>query len=119
MRLTLIFRVCNRSLVDDELRGLYKQVGALIASNRRGKYTQTTLAQKLQMSRSSVANIERGEQTVQLHTLFKIAGLLQVAPDALLPDSPTIAETKGSLRDTKMINLIKSLRVADHLGERS
>lgn len=111
--------MCNCSLVDEEIRGLYKQVGALIASNRRGKYTQTTLAQKLDMSRSSIANIERGEQTVQLHTLFKIAALLQVAPDDLLPDLPTIADSKGTLRDVKMFNLIKSHQSPEHLGESS
>ena len=104
--------------MDHEARGLYKQVGALIASHRRGKFTQTTLAQKLTMSRSSVANIERGEQTVQLHLLFKIAKLLQVAPDALLPDSPTIADTRGSLRDVRVINLIKARRTPDFAGGR-
>jgi transcriptional regulator with XRE-family HTH domain len=101
--------------VDDEIRGLYKQVGLLIASCRRGKYTQTTLAQRLNLSRSSVANIERGEQTIQLHTLFKIARLLQVPPDDLLPDSPSVIETRGSLRDIRTINLIKAHRVPDPL----
>jgi transcriptional regulator with XRE-family HTH domain len=96
--------------VDPEARGLYKQVGSLIASNRRGKFTQTTLAERLEMSRSSIANIERGEQTLQLHTLFKIASLLQVAPDSLLPSSPAIVDTRGSLRDVKIMNLLRALR---------
>ena len=101
--------------MDEETRGLYKQVGSLIASSRRGKYTQTTLAQRLNLSRSSVANIERGEQTIQLHTLFKIARLLQVSPDDLLPDSPSVSDARGSLRDIRTINLIKAHRVPDDL----
>ena len=37
------------------------------------------------ISRSSVANIERGSQRVSLHQLFRIADILNVEPAALLP----------------------------------
>jgi transcriptional regulator with XRE-family HTH domain len=39
----------------------------------------------LRLSRTSITNIERGRQPVQLHTLYKIAALLDAEPTALLP----------------------------------
>ena len=39
----------------------------------------------LHLSRTSVTNIERGRQPVQLHTLYKIAEILATEPTALLP----------------------------------
>jgi transcriptional regulator with XRE-family HTH domain len=39
----------------------------------------------LRLSRTSITNIERGRQPVQLHTLYKIAALFDVEPTALLP----------------------------------
>lgn len=39
----------------------------------------------LGLSRTSITNIERGRQPIQLHTLYKIADVLGVEPTALLP----------------------------------
>jgi transcriptional regulator with XRE-family HTH domain len=39
----------------------------------------------LGLSRTSITNIERGRQPIQLHTLYKIAEVLGVEPTALLP----------------------------------
>jgi len=47
--------------------------------------TQAAFAKSLELSRASVANIERGTQAVQLHVIFKIAAVLNVEVQELIP----------------------------------
>ena len=65
---------------------IYEIFGRLVAERRkRAKLTQEALAQSLNMSRASIANIERGEQAVQLHLIFEIAAILNVQVQELIP----------------------------------
>ena len=67
-------------------RSLYLQVGARIKSRRKHLgWTQERLAQHLGLSRASLANIEIGRQSVLLHRLYGIAGILNVEVADLLP----------------------------------
>lgn len=67
-------------------RWLYREVGARIKSRRRHlRWTQERLAQRLGLSRASLANIEIGRQKVLLHRLYHIAATLDVAIVDLLP----------------------------------
>jgi DNA-binding XRE family transcriptional regulator len=101
--------LCDTILVQPDHKGLYKQVGSLIASHRRmRKYTQAALAVTLGLSRASIANIERGEQTVQLHSLFQIADLLDVPPTSLLPENTDMMATLGTLRDSETLRRIQT-----------
>jgi transcriptional regulator with XRE-family HTH domain len=56
-----------------DLDGFYAVVGRLIreARERRG-VTQEALATLVSLSRTSLTNIERGRQKVQLHTLCRL-----------------------------------------------
>jgi transcriptional regulator with XRE-family HTH domain len=45
-----------------------------------------------QLSRSSVANIEAGRQSVTLHQLYRIAEILNVEPRVLLPERHLVFE---------------------------
>ena len=70
-------------------RWLYREVGARIKNRRRHlKWTQERLAQRLGLSRASLANIEIGRQNVLLHRLYHIAATLEVAVVDLLPSLP-------------------------------
>lgn len=62
----------------DENR-LYEALGRSIAAHRKalGK-TQAEIASKLSLSRASLANIERGNQKVLLHQIYKIAEALEL-----------------------------------------
>jgi len=65
----------------------YEQVGARIAAARRGKrkLTQQALASMVSLSRTSIANIEKGRQNLLLHHFVDIADALQVELSDLVP----------------------------------
>lgn len=64
---------------------IYKLVGKRIAKRRREVgLIQEELAQRVGLSRASVANIERGEQKIQLHTLVDFSNALGLADVRLL-----------------------------------
>ena len=70
----------------------YRHFGQLLAEVRRKKkISQEMLAVELGLSRTSITNIEKGRQPVQLHSLYTIARLFQVELKDLLP-SPQILE---------------------------
>jgi transcriptional regulator with XRE-family HTH domain len=70
----------------------YRQFGQLVAESRRKKgISQEMLADELGLSRTSITNIEKGRQPIQLHSLYWIARLLAVELKELLP-SPQIFE---------------------------
>jgi transcriptional regulator with XRE-family HTH domain len=64
----------------------YRQFGRILADARnKKKLSQEVLARELGLSRTSVTNIEKGRQPVQLHTLYHISQLLSVDLKDLLP----------------------------------
>ena len=50
--------------------------------------TQDRLGTLVGLSRTSITNIEKGRQHVSLHQLYRIADVLGVTPDMLLPPTP-------------------------------
>src|SRR6185312_10877483 len=50
-----------------------------------GKLTQGALAKEVGLERTSITNIERGNQKVPLHVLYRICEVLQVPVTDLLP----------------------------------
>ncbi|MEU6765236.1 helix-turn-helix transcriptional regulator [Streptomyces sp. NPDC046853] len=63
--------------------------GARIAS----RLTQSDLAARLGLVRSSIANIEAGRQRVPLHTFVAIAAALKVEVAELIPDGSEVNST--------------------------
>lgn len=55
--------------------------------------TQEELARRVGMTRTSITNIERGRQKVQLHTLYDIAAALDTPIQNLLPPMRATAES--------------------------
>lgn len=65
----------------------YAAVGARISRARRSiEMTQDALAACVGLTRASLTNIESGRQRIQLHTLLKVARVLNVSAATLLPD---------------------------------
>lgn len=70
----------------------YSTFGQMLAEARRKRrVSQEMLADELGLSRTSITNIEKGRQPVQLHTLYIIARLLSIDIKELLP-SPELLE---------------------------
>lgn len=68
--------------------------------------TQKDLARRIRKSRASVANIEAGNQPIQIQMIFELAEHLHVAPLDLIPD---ISEsgTGRDLSDAQLLDQIK------------
>ena len=65
----------------------FQQLFGQRVKNRRQKLgiTQATLAGKIRMSRSALANVETGEQRTSVFQFAKLAHALQTPPGDLLP----------------------------------
>ena len=78
----------------------YSNLGRrLKAVRKRANLTQAALAERVGLTRTSIANVETGRQRILTHTLCQIALSLGVEPSELLPPlkdvdrEPDIAET--------------------------
>lgn len=69
---------------------VYKAFGSAIATRRKALgLTQAELASKVKISRASIANIERGRQSILLHHVYALASALGFTKVAeLLPPMP-------------------------------
>ena len=77
---------------------IYRHIGAVIRRGRRKfkpRLTQEALAQRVGISRASLANIETGRQSVLVHQLYPLAAALDLTPaDFLLPVSDSGARAE-------------------------
>lgn len=65
---------------------LYEELGRLVRQHReRLEMSQERLAEAIELSRASIANIETGRQRIPLHHLYRLARALKVEAGALLP----------------------------------
>lgn len=86
----------------ESMEAIYTRFGRELRRVRKERgLTQSELARRVNLGRTSVANIESGQQRVHLHTLIDFAAALHVAPAELLPEEPAeveeIAARMGSL----------------------
>jgi transcriptional regulator with XRE-family HTH domain len=82
---------------------LYRLIGERISSARTSVgLSQNKLAKKLDLSRVSIVNIEKGRQRPPVHVLWKIAEALGIEITDLIPSLAQIAnaETSVHLDDT-------------------
>lgn len=64
----------------------YVELGLRISqARRRAGLTQEQLAAGIGLSRTSVANVERGRQPLQVHTLAQLAQILHSDLNSLVP----------------------------------
>ncbi|WP_018912723.1 helix-turn-helix domain-containing protein [Thiomonas sp. FB-6] len=89
----------------DEKR-LYQALGKRIRALReqpvdaaRGRMTQAELAKLVEMERTSITNIEKGNQKVPLHVLFRIGEVLGAEPMELLPSLSEVQSLESKLTE--------------------
>ncbi len=74
----------------------YVQLGLLIRKARVDAHlTQQELADDLFISRTSLTNIEKGNQRILVHTLIDIAQSLGIKPNKLLTDDIAITRSRA------------------------
>jgi transcriptional regulator with XRE-family HTH domain len=93
--------------MDGKWKWVNQGVGQRVAQARkRARLTQKDLAGLIQMSRASVANIEAGNQPIQIQMIFELAGHLHVQPADLIP---AVSET-GKPRDLSEIQTLDDIK---------
>ena len=73
--------------------GLYKEFGEVLRKARSDAgLTQQQVADRVGLTRTSITNIERGNQHIALHQLFLLASAVGRKPSELLPDRAAAPE---------------------------
>ncbi len=68
------------------MEGLYREFGEILRSYRKAAgLTQSEVAERVQLQRTSITNIEKGRQHVPLHQVFRLASAVGAEPADLLP----------------------------------
>ena len=71
----------------DSTEQLYSSIGERIRMARlRAKFSQHELGEQVGLTRTSITNIESGQQKIQVHTLYAIADALNVEVADFLPN---------------------------------
>ncbi len=84
-----------------ESEEIYKRIGQNVAKRRRELgLSQTELAERCDITRGSIANIESGKQRATLHTLLDIAKALEVDMLLLLASSEADGEGESKASDS-------------------
>ena len=72
--------------MDEETRKkLHMLIGSKVREARTGKYSQEKLAEKINLKRTTITSIEKGNHRVALDTLWNIANILNLKLPELLP----------------------------------
>jgi transcriptional regulator with XRE-family HTH domain len=90
---------------------LYRVFGSRVRALREErKVTQDELAKRVDLSRTSITNIEKGRQRVLLHQMVEIAQALEADPGALVPRPGSAGPAAApKLRDdvARVVDLIR------------
>lgn len=76
------------------MKQLYEQLGKRVKARRKGQeLSQAQLAKQVDLTRTSISNIEAGRQHLPLHVLYRLAQCLHCRPHDLLPETDVLAKT--------------------------
>lgn len=72
---------------------IYRLFGDRVRELREKRnVTQEELGRRVDLSRTSITNIEKGRQRVLLHQMVSIASALEANPEELMPPASTAVE---------------------------
>jgi DNA-binding XRE family transcriptional regulator len=87
--------VLYKQIVATPQGAFYQQFGRKLAEARRAaKITQEALSKSVGLSRTSIVNIEKGRQPVQLHLVARMATSLGIGTALLIPDPDLLKRTE-------------------------
>jgi transcriptional regulator with XRE-family HTH domain len=87
----------------------YRLFGSRVRALReQRKVTQDELARRVELSRASITNIERGRQRVLLHQMMEIATALDADPVDLVPSASSL-QADPPMRDD-VARVVEQLR---------
>ena len=75
---------------------LNSTIGRKLAESRTGRFNQSTLAQRVGLTRAAISAVEAGQQGVSVETLCKLARALELEPGSLLPDLAELRELEAA-----------------------
>ena len=76
---------------------LYAELGVRVRAEREARqWTQETLAAQVGVSRSSIANVERGQQYAPLHVVLELAKVFRVPLETLVPTPAEVTVRYGA-----------------------
>lgn len=71
---------------EEALRRFYELLGENVRTVRNERqYTQEELAARVDISRTSITNLENGDQRLPVHNIVRLAGVLGVPLERLVP----------------------------------
>lgn len=76
---------------DEAIKALYVEIGDRVRRARKHRgWSQLDLARAVDLTRSSIANLEAGRQRPPVHIALLVAQALDVPVDELLPSGPDL-----------------------------
>ncbi|MEY9981435.1 MULTISPECIES: helix-turn-helix domain-containing protein [Bradyrhizobium] len=88
---------------------LYRLFGDRVRELRETRsVTQEELARRVQLSRASITNIEKGRQRVLLHQLIEIADALDAKPSELMPSPQSQSDPTMRQDVARVVEMLKS-----------
>jgi transcriptional regulator with XRE-family HTH domain len=106
---------------------IYQEVGGAVAARRKALgLTQAQIANKIGLSRASLANIERGNQKVLLHHIYALADALEMQDVRELlplgirsksaPEAEPFIPSGASLNETQLSQVQRLVEAATVAG---
>lgn len=90
---------------------IYRVFGSRLRELREAKsVTQEELGRRVELSRTSITNIEKGRQRVMLHQMMELAHALDAEPSALMPASD---EADAAPLRSDIAKVVEALRSED------
>lgn len=80
-------------MTDKDKNNFYSELGHhILLARKKANLSQNELSKKVNMSRASIVNIEKGRQHPPIHLLWEIAEILHTDVQNLIPDFAPISE---------------------------
>lgn len=97
------------------INGSFGQKLSRVRKNRR--LSQTELGSRIGVSRTTIANLENGNQNVQLYQVFVLARALDAPVEMLLPTGRELHQDNDAIRDKDQVFLaIARMKLSDEFG---